>query len=411
MKDRYLIIADDFTGANDTGVQLCRRGFAAEVLFAGRTLHSEKSLVIDTESRVLEPEKAHGAVAKALREIDFAQFKYVIKKVDSTMRGNIAAEVRAVDDAFHPELVIFAPALPDLGRTTVDGVQRLQGVEICKTELSKDPRNPVTEDNLVRMLTPVYGEAVCLKRLQEVRDKALSFANGQVFVCDAESNEDLQHIVKAARASGKRTLYIGTAGLADGIMALERPLLPAFGVAASVSSVTNRQMQYCEKAGVNLVQLPVASLLSGKEAAEAYAQKAVSSLSQGQDTILLTDTAYDRSKLDAALEQGEALGMDATQTGEAVRELVGRLACSVLQQAEVCGVFLTGGDTALGMLRSIDADGSEILSEIQLGIPLIRMKGGQFDGMKLVSKAGAFGGEDAVLTALRKLKEYDKENE
>lgn len=53
------------------------------------------------------------------------------------MRGNIAMEIRAVDEAFHPELIVFAPALPALGRTTVDGVQRLHGVEICKTELSR----------------------------------------------------------------------------------------------------------------------------------------------------------------------------------------------------------------------------------------------------------------------------------
>ena len=49
----------------------------------------------------------------------------MIKKVDSTMRGNIAAEIKAVDEHFKPELMIFAPALPDLKRTTIDGVQCL----------------------------------------------------------------------------------------------------------------------------------------------------------------------------------------------------------------------------------------------------------------------------------------------
>ena len=51
MEDRYLIIADDFTGANDTGVQLKRRGYPTEVLFAGKPVDSQKSIVIDTESR------------------------------------------------------------------------------------------------------------------------------------------------------------------------------------------------------------------------------------------------------------------------------------------------------------------------------------------------------------------------
>ena len=81
------------------------------------------------------------------------------------------------------------------------------------------------------------------------------------------------------------------------------------------------------------------------------------------------------------------------------------MALQVLEEVSVSGVFLTGGDTALGMLANIGADGSEILSEVRVGIPLIRVKGGSYEGLKMVTKAGAFGEEDAVAFALRKLKE------
>ena len=77
----------------------------------------------------------------------------------------------------------------------------------------------------------------------------------------------------------------------------------------------------------------------------------------------------------------------------------------ILEQVKVSGVFLTGGDTALGMLMNIEADGSQILSEIRVGIPLVRVKGGKYEGMKLVTKAGAFGADDAAAFALRKIKE------
>ena len=128
MEERYLIIADDFTGANDTGVQLRRRGFPTEVLFCGKPMGADRSIVIDTESRTVHPDHAYEIVSHALEDVDFDSFRYVIKKVDSTMRGNIAAEIKAVDEHFKPELMIFAPALPDLKRTTVDGVQCLNGV-------------------------------------------------------------------------------------------------------------------------------------------------------------------------------------------------------------------------------------------------------------------------------------------
>ena len=88
------------------------------------------------------------------------------------MRGNIAMEIRAVDEAFHPELYRLCSCLPALGRTTVDGVQRLHGVEICKTELSRDPKNPVVEDNLVSLLGRIYEERIQLKRLPEIRSSS-----------------------------------------------------------------------------------------------------------------------------------------------------------------------------------------------------------------------------------------------
>lgn len=103
MDNRYLIIADDFTGANDTGVQLRRRGFPTEVLFSGKPVCQDKSVVIDTESRTVHPDHAYEIVSHALEQVDFSQFRHIIKKIDSTMRGNIAMEIRAVDEAFHPE--------------------------------------------------------------------------------------------------------------------------------------------------------------------------------------------------------------------------------------------------------------------------------------------------------------------
>ena len=385
MEERYLIIADDFTGANDTGVQLRRRGFPTEVLFCGKPMGADRSIVIDTESRTVHPDHAYEIVSHALEDVDFDSFRYVIKKVDSTMRGNIAAEIKAVDEHFKPELMIFAPALPDLKRTTVDGVQCLNGVEICRTELASDPKNPVVEDNLVRMLGRYYEEKVILKRLPDVRSDDLDFTEGRIYVCDADCNDDLKKVLKAVAKTGKKVLYIGTAGLADNLMELERPSLPALGVVASVSTV------------IKMVKLPMHDILSGKEETEPYLKEVVDSLKAGKDTILLTNTAYDRSELELSFEAGEALGLGPVETGDKVRSIVGRLAMEILEQVKVSGVFLTGGDTALGMLMNIEADGSQILSEIRVGIPLVRVK--------LVTKAGAFGADDAAAFALRKIKE------
>ena len=156
--NRYLIVADDFTGANDTGVQLKRRGVPTSVVFSSDFIASEGSFVLDTESRALGPEEAAAAVRAGLKGVDLTSFGRVMKKVDSTLRGSVAAEIKAVDQLYGSELVVFAPALPDLGRTTVGGVHLLKGIPITRTELAKDPKTPVTEDNITKLLQAVYDE-------------------------------------------------------------------------------------------------------------------------------------------------------------------------------------------------------------------------------------------------------------
>ena len=70
----------NFTGANDTGVQLRRRGFPTEVLFCGKPMGADRSIVIDTESRTVHPDHAYEIVSHALEDVDFDSFRYVIKK-------------------------------------------------------------------------------------------------------------------------------------------------------------------------------------------------------------------------------------------------------------------------------------------------------------------------------------------
>lgn len=405
MDTRYLVIADDFTGSNDTGVQLRRRGYPTEVIFAGNALSEDKSVVIDTESRTASPKQAYDKVCKALKEVDFTGFRYVIKKVDSTVRGNISREIRAVDEALKPGLLIFAPALPGLGRTTVNGIQRLNGVEICQTELSKDPRNPVEEDHLVKLLSQEYQDSVILKELTEVRGGSLSFDDGRIFVCDAETDGDLKAVIRAAQKTGRRVLYIGTAGLADNLMETESPSLPALAVVASVSTVTNRQMHYCEEKGYTMIKIPVHEILTGEARMSQYRDEAAAALRRGEDTILLTNTSYARDEMGLSQKAGSEKGMNLTETGNFVSSIIGRAAKEILETVPVSGLFLTGGDTALGVMEQIEAAGTEILSEILTGIPMVRVKGGIFDGLKLITKAGAFGGDDAVAFAMRKIKE------
>lgn len=404
--NRYLIVADDFTGANDTGVQMRRRGLPTNVMFAGRPLPADAGgVVIDTESRGLSGGEAYAVVAAAMEGVDPGAFRRVIKKVDSTLRGNVAEEVLAVDRAMRSELVIFAPALPDLDRTTVGGVHMLGGVPICRTELAKDPKKPVCEDNLKRLLERVYDEPVTHVGLDDIRAGNINLSGGRVFTFDAARNADLRDVIGAALATGKRVLWVGSAAMADNLMELESRTYPALAVVGSVSSVTALQVKAAEAAGMALVKVPIHDLLSGRASVETFVSAAAESLAAGRDTILLSGSSYDRAELALSAEEGKRLGMDGPRVSEYVQAALGDMAVKILARAPVSGVFVTGGDTAMGVLAASGADGSAILSEVLVGIPMLKLVGGKLNGVKVVTKAGAFGKEDALVFSMRKLKE------
>ena len=403
--NRYLIVADDFTGANDTGVQLKRRGVPTSVVFSSEFIASEGSFVLDTESRALGPEEAAAAVRAGLKGVDLTAFGRVMKKVDSTLRGSVAAEIKAVDELYGSELVVFAPALPDLGRTSVGGVHLLKGIPITRTELAKDPKTPVTEDNITRLLEAVYDEPVTHISEDQVSAGEIDFSVGRVFTCDSATNADLRSVIQAAVATGKRTLWVGTAAMADHLLGVEVDVPPALAVVASVSAVSREQVNFAAGEGIPLVSVPIPELLTGEQKLETYVAQTVALLKEGKDAILASSASCNRAELDRSVAVGEKLNMTREQVSGYTQMVMGKMTKAILEQTPISGMFLTGGDTALGFFMEARSLGSSIVTEIAVGIPMMRLSGGPFAGLKVVTKAGAFGKEDAITFALRKLKE------
>ena len=136
----FVVIADDFTGANDTGVQICKKGIPVQVVLdAAQVAGNADSLVVDTESRVVSPQEAYDKVFGAVQAVMAAGgCRYLYKKVDSTLRGHIREEVRAAIDAYEPETILFAPSYPAQGRWVQGKRLYVQGTALLDTEIAKD---------------------------------------------------------------------------------------------------------------------------------------------------------------------------------------------------------------------------------------------------------------------------------
>ena len=403
--NRCFIVADDFTGANDTGVQLTRRGFRTKVVLRPEGVADDGlSYVLDTESRNIPGEEASAKVARLLSGPDLSGFDCVIKKVDSTLRGNIAEEILETDRVFQSELVVFMPALPSLGRTTKGSVHRLNGVRIGLTELAHDPRKPVKQDNIAEILRGAYDETVGTLTLEQIRAGAIGFDAARLWACDAETNEDMVKVILAAKKTGNRVLWVGTAAIADGLLNADQPALPALAVIASVSEVARSQIRYAESKGLRIQTVDIADIIRGGDCSF-YVQRAVEILKSGEALAVVSSASYDRAELEASLAAGAEQGMGRDEVAEFTGNAISDVAADILDAVKVSGLFLSGGDTAIHFIDAVKATGAEIVFELTVGIPMMRLSGGRFDGLKVITKAGAFGTEEVLPNIMRKLAE------
>jgi len=153
---RLAIIADDLSSATDCGAQMVRSGLSVVVPLRGYSLPMQASatqvISVDTDSRSLSADRAYAKVRDATQQLVADGWTHFYKSVDSTLRGNLGAEIEAVLDIVKPDCAVIAPAFPKYGRTTVDGVQHLHGRPLHQTEFGTDPTAPVKDADIARRL-------------------------------------------------------------------------------------------------------------------------------------------------------------------------------------------------------------------------------------------------------------------
>ena len=139
---KLLILADDFTGALDTGVQFAARGASTCVVVDPdypMEQAREQVLILDAETRHLSGQQAYEVVFQAVERALAAGFTHIYKKTDSALRGNVGAELTAVLDAAKASCLAFLPALPKMNRVTRQGIHYIDGVPVAESVFGKDP--------------------------------------------------------------------------------------------------------------------------------------------------------------------------------------------------------------------------------------------------------------------------------
>jgi uncharacterized protein YgbK (DUF1537 family) len=384
------IQADDLTGACDAGAPFAARGLETIVLLPGVAVPDSPPavVVIDTESRGSEPGPARAQARKAVARLAAAgPPRFLYKKIDSTLRGPLAAEVAGALEGAGLPAVLLTPAFPAERRVVVDGQLRIDGLPADETPLGRDPAFPATGASVaalpgvdgphpagvVPLVTVRRGPEAVAARL----DRGLA-----TYVADAETDEDLAVLREAA--TGRRLLLAGSAGLA-GVLAgslgrpapraAPRPRRPLLVVAGSAHPVTRLQVERLAARGVPRMETRGAAAIPDTATG-------ASMLAVPPDEPIAPPRP--REAVAAELAVAARRVVEASRTRD-----VGDWAAPTL--------VLTGGETAVAVCRALGATAIALRGELEPGLPHGTLLDGPFAGLAVVTKAGGFGDPDALV--------------
>lgn len=428
-----IVLADDLTGANDTGVQFLKRGLPVEVFLTSKMTQDFKKegvKILNHESRSLPPAEAYAKVARLSKDIGIDQYDYVYKKIDSTMRGNIGSEIDAILDTGEFDAAIVAPAYPENGRVVIGGYHMINGLLLEDTEIARDPKTPVTESYLPKLIGDQSKHSVGNIETRFIRNGELEdhlqlalHHHQVIIVIDTATSRDLDILAETLLTSSKKFLWVGSAALAQ---SLSRRLLsnikdkpinqlkseavsqtetfdgPVLTIAGSVSGTTNDQVLFLEKKGFTNYVLNPIDLMSEdfeEQGAQELANNVVKRLQVGDPIVITTKhTEEDMVAFKIWLSEKK---MTLQQAGALIAEKLGMLGAMISRLIELKGLVLTGGDIAYATCSHLNLEGLNILEEVEEGIPLCEVTEGEFNQLKVVTKAGAFGKKDSLYHAIQ----------
>jgi uncharacterized protein YgbK (DUF1537 family) len=371
MKPRAIVVADDLTGACDSGLAFVMAGHSVSVrLSAIKTWESETLadvIALSTETRNLGANEAQDRLL-LLGDLSRFSISLLFKKIDSAGRGNLGTEMLATLRLSGCAGIVCAPAFPAVGRTVLNGILRVQDVSGQDAEL-----------NLLSLIPSSDRDRVALIPIQDslsLRDALLqAHAKGKdIWLCDSGQQDNLRRIASVASALPLRLLWAGSAGLAEAVaelMGTECAVNAPAVVAKSTSGCTVLFSGTTHP--VTLMQLdrlaPHASVLTLDGEA-----------SVPPSCCGMVQLAWGRT------------------TEGSIREFWKRLHQS--GRPAVDSLVLAEGDTAAFVLRALHATSLRLGGEVEPGIPWGIVDGGLAQGCTIITKSGGFGVELSLKNAV-----------
>ncbi len=420
------IIADDLTGANATGVLFARDSYKTASFVYNSDDNEQESndfdiISVSTESRSIEPEAAYKRVKKAAESLRTNNLKLICKRVDSTLRGNIGAEIDGVLDALPREhMAAVVPAFPSSGRINIGSYLLVNSIPLEKTGVASDPKTPVNNTfvpDIIGQQTDRSIGVISYKAVRAGRDKireevkAAWNSGKEIIVFDAAEDDDIEAIAAGIYSSDIPVVAVDpgpfTSCLGKRLLDVKQPgeekILLTVG---STTEVTRNQVNYMEEQrDVYWEKVNVKKLLQ-PETRQKEINRCVDSIIAKINDHKLFGIISARSEDDLLTKKEVASFCNNFEQDifEKISTGLAEIADRLLNEVDCWqGLYVSGGDTTLALVEQFSARGMQVIEEV---LPLTvygKLIGGSHEDLSFVSKGGLIGDTDAVEKCINKL--------
>lgn len=426
------IVADDLTGADDTALQFHTRGANTQIILDSSVAPENKAATqawaVSTESRNIDAHTAAERVRMATLFLkDNLNVEYFYKKMDSTLRGNIAAECLSMLDALEWDAAVIIPAFPQEGRVTIGGYHLSRGVLIERTEMARDPRSPINESHIPTLLEKQLDEeyheligSVELKTiikgagpiLQKLND--LISSGKKLIVADAMTTTDIEQLVLAMEKSDYNILPCGSAGCAQVLgniwlpeskrppVMTSIPKMPKLFVSGSATQITASQIQKLDDdddfENTYFISLKLDDILAG--VSDEIVERVSSNLVKDNVVVVHTsDLTVDSKVLGQMLFDNE---LSKSQLLSKIGDYLANLTKRVIFNKDV--ILLTiGGETSFKCCKAINSNSLQVIDAVSPAIPLCMDVKAQW----IVTKSGNVGNANTLVDILRYFQKHE----
>lgn len=433
MMIQVAVIADDLTGANATGVQIRKNGLKVVTLMTSdrqsiKNIEGYDCLITATNSRAMDAKEAHARVLNMGHALlQHEGIKVFSKRIDSTLRGNLGSETDAFLKVLGEDyMAIVVPVFPSSGRVAMGGRLLVNNVPLHQTEAAADPTTPIQTPVIADIFSQqtqheigsIFIEELS-KGIAHLSERLLSFkqAGKRIIVIDAVTENEVNLIAEAVITSNIKFLAVDpgvfTAAVCQQMVKPTREVLTSHNkilvAVGSVNPIAAKQVEtFLATTKSHTVFMDVHEFLKGESHRQSEMNRVVEAVKVNQDhyevSSVIGSGIHPKNRIDLKQyvnEHGGSVDEISHLINHSIAEIVQKLlaSTSVFQ-----GLYTSGGDISVAICEHLQAIGLELISEV---VPLASygiLQKGPHEGLKLITKGGMVGDEDAIVTCVNHLK-------